>query len=334
MEQGTLVQGRYRLIGLLGRGGMGEVWRAEDEALGRQVAVKCLRAGLVQHDPGQAELQRERFRREARVAAGLQHPGVTVVHDFGDADGAPYLVMELLDGMDLGQVLDGLPGRRMPVSTAVDTARQIASALAYTHARDVIHRDLKPANLIRTTDGSIKICDFGIARLRGGGVGGPTSRLGGGASPVGSPPYMSPEQINSDDLDARSDLYSFGCVLYELLVGAPPFAVGDPLVIMLDHRDTPPRPPRELRPGIPEALERIVLALLAKDPEDRPADAMAVLRSLNAVAAPQPTQAGALPPWARAMGPVPVTLVRVTPEVRGVAELTRRWPRQAAPQQI
>ena len=324
MEQGTLVQGRYRLLGLLGRGGMGEVWRAEDEALGRQVAVKCLRAGLVLHDPGQAELQRERFRREARVAAGLQHPGVTVVHDFGDAGGAPYLVMELLDGRDLGQVLDGLPERRMAVAEAVDTARQIASALAYTHARDVIHRDLKPANLIRTSDGSIKICDFGIARMRGGGIG-PTSRLGGGASPVGTPPYMSPEQINADDLDARSDLYSFGCVLHELLVGAPPFTVGDPLVIMLDHRDTPPRPPRELRPAIPEALERIVLALLAKDPEDRPADAMAVLRSLNALAAAPHPQAEALPPWARDMGPVPVTLVRVTPEARAVTELTRRW---------
>jgi len=329
VEQGTLVQGRYRLLGLLGRGGMGEVWRAEDEALGRQVAVKCLRAGALQHDPGQARLQLERFRREARVAAGLQHPGITVVHDFGDAGGAPYLVMELLDGRDLGQVLDDLPGRRMSLAEAVDTARQIASALAYTHARDVIHRDLKPANLIRTSDGGIKICDFGIARLRG--AGGPTSRFANAGSPVGTPRYMSPEQINEDDLDARSDLYSFGCVLYELLVGAPPFTVGDPLVIMLDHRDTPPRPPRGLRPSIPEELERIVLSLLAKHPEDRPADAMAVLRALNAVAHPQRPRALPLPPWAREMGPVPVTLVRVTPEGRGVAELTRRWPRTAAP---
>ena len=329
MEQGTLVQGRYRLLGLLGRGGMGDVWRAEDEALGRQVAVKCLRAGLVEHDPGRARLQLERFRREARVAAGLQHPGITVVHDFGDADGTPYFVMELLDGSDLGKLLDGLPGRRMPVNQAVDTARQIASALAYTHARDVIHRDLKPANLIRTTVGGIKICDFGIARLRGGG--GATSRFGSGGSPVGTPRYMSPEQINEDDLDARTDLYSFGCVLYELLIGQPPFTVGDPLVIMLDHRDTPPRPPRELRPEIPEDLERIVLALLAKDPEDRPADAMTVLRSLNAVAHPRRRAGGPLPPWAERMGPVPVTLVRVTPEARGVAELTRRWPRAALP---
>ena len=329
MEQGTLVQGRYRLLGLLGRGGMGEVWRAEDEALGRQVAVKCLRAGLVERDPGQAQLQLERFRREARVAAGLQHPGITVVHDFGYAGGAPYFVMELLDGSDLGQLLDGLPGRRMPVEQAVDTARQIASALAYTHARDVIHRDLKPANLIRTTMGGIKICDFGIARLRGGG--GATSRFAAGGSPVGTPRYMSPEQINEGDLDARTDLYSFGCVLYELLLGDPPFTVGDPLVIMLDHRDTLPRPPRELRPEIPEELERIVLALLAKDPDDRPADAMAVLRSLNEVARPRRRTAAPLPPWARRMGPVPVTLVRVTPEARGVAELTRRWPRAAQP---
>ena len=324
MEQGTLIQNRYRLIGLLGRGGMGEVWRAEDEALGRNVAVKCLRAGVAVHDPKQAELQRERFRREARVAAGLQHPGITVVHDFGESDGVPFLVMELLDGRDLGQILDDSPGRRLSVDAAVNTARQIASALAYTHARNVIHRDLKPPNLIRTRDGGLKICDFGIARL-GGGVG-ITARFGDG-SPVGTPCYMSPEQIDGSDLDARSDLYSFGCVLYELLIGHPPFSVGDPLFIMLDHRDTPPRPPRELRPEIPEPLARIVLDLLAKRPEDRPADAMAVLRSLNPVAATLRARPAELPDWARGMGPVPVSLLRLAPELRSVSELTRSWPR-------
>ena len=324
MEKDTLVQGRYRLIGLLGRGGMGEVWRAEDEALGRQVAVKCLRPGQAYRYESQARLQQERFRREARVAAGLQHPGVTVVHDFGADGGMPYLVMELLDGCDLGRVLDDAPGRRLPVTEAVRIARQIASALAYTHARDVIHRDLKPANLIRTTDGSVKICDFGIARL--GSAAGLTARFGSGGSPVGTPRYMSPEQINGGDLDARSDLYSLGCVLYELLIGEPPFCVGDPLIIMLDQRDTPPRPPRELRPEIPEALERIVLSLLAKAPEDRPSDAMVVLRSLNFASAPRRPRTAPLPEWARDMGPVPVSLRRATPEARVVAELTRRWP--------
>ena len=328
MEEGTLIQGRYRLLGLLGRGGMGEVWRAEDEALGRPVAVKCLRAEAPHRNPRQAELTQERFRREARLAAGLQHPGITVVHDFGQAEGAPYLVMELLTGSDLGAVLDAAPGRRLSLADAISTARQIASALAYTHARDVIHRDLKPGNLIRTADGTVKICDFGIARL--GGDIGLTSRLGGGAFPVGTPYYMSPEQIGGVDVDHRSDLYSFGCVLYEVLVGAPPFSVGDPLVILLDHRDTPPRPPRELRPEIPRLLEGIVLDLLAKSPEDRPADAHEVLRRLDELnpAGRSGTIAQLslpLPDWAVEMGPIPVSLVRVVRETAAVAELTRSW---------
>ncbi|WP_370150541.1 serine/threonine-protein kinase [Streptacidiphilus sp. EB129] len=322
MEAGTLVQGRYRLLDLLGRGGMGEVWRAEDEYLGRRVAVKCLRQGAAHRDERQAELLHERFRREARLAAGLQHPGITVVHDYGQVDGAPYLVMELLDGCDLGRLLDDSPGRGLPVGEALSAARQIAAALAYTHARDVIHRDLKPANLIRTPDGTVKICDFGIARLNGDV--GLTSRLGGGRSPMGTPYYMSPEQIEGTDVDHRSDLYAFGCVLYELLTGAPPFAVGDPLVILLDHRDTAPRPPRELRPEIPEGLQRVVLALLAKDPEDRPADAATVLRMLED-AGPAERAGLRLPDWALEMGPVPVSLVRVLPESVAVAELTRSW---------
>jgi serine/threonine-protein kinase len=327
VRQGTLVRGRYRLLGLLGRGGMGEVWRGEDEALGRKVAIKCLRAGLDHHDPKVSELQRERFRREARVAAGLQHPGITVVHDFGEAeDGTPFLVMELVDGTDLDTVLDGLPGRRMPVAEAVRTGRQIASALAYTHARDVIHRDLKPPNLLRTADGGIKICDFGIARLAG--TVGVTSRLGQSGSPVGTPKYMSPEQIDDGDVDASTDLYSFGCVLYELLTGAPPFAVGDPLVIMMNHAHTPPRPPSEVRPEIPAEVERLVLDLLAKRPEDRPPDAMSVLRRLNLAASPQRPAVPALPQWAARIGPVPVSLLRVLPEAPGVTALTCRWVRR------
>ncbi|MFC1404081.1 MULTISPECIES: serine/threonine-protein kinase [unclassified Streptacidiphilus] len=320
VKEGTLIQGRYRLIGLLGRGGMGEVWRGEDEALGRNVAIKCLRAEEPHRNPRQAELLQERFRREARLAAGLQHPGITVVHDFGQDEGVPYLVMELLDGSDLGAVLDEAPGRQLPIDEVVSIARQISAALAYTHARDVIHRDLKPGNLVRCADGTVKICDFGIARL-GSGQAGLTARLGGGAFPVGTPYYMSPEQIEGSDVDHRSDLYSFGCVLYELLVGAPPFAVGDPLVILLDHRDTPPRPPRELRHEIPESLQAVVLDLLAKDPEQRPADADEVLRRL----APSLARRPVMPWWAEEMGPIPVSLARVVREHPAVVELTRRW---------
>ncbi|MFD0331188.1 serine/threonine-protein kinase [Streptacidiphilus monticola] len=267
MEQNILVLGRYRLLDRIGRGGMGEVWAAEDEYLGRRVAVKLLRPDSGSGG-GPPELLRERFRREARLAAGLQHPGITVIHDFGEWDGILFLVMELLEGADLGRLLEGPPPGPLPVPEVVAAAEQIAAALAYTHARGVIHRDLKPGNLIRTPDGAVKICDFGIARL--GSDLGVTSRHHGGGFPVGTPAYMSPEQIDGSGVDERSDLYSFGCVLYELLVGHPPFHQGDPLVILLQHRDDPPLPPRRLRPEIPEELQRLVLHLLAKDPDARP----------------------------------------------------------------
>ncbi|WP_051943092.1 serine/threonine-protein kinase [Streptacidiphilus rugosus] len=321
MEENTLVQGRYRLLRRIGRGGAGEVWRAEDEALGRLVAVKCL---MPEGRQSSGELVRERFRREARLAAGLQHAGITVVHDFGEWSGILFLVMELLDGEDLGRLLDAARSRRLRPSEAIGIARQIATALVYTHERGVIHRDLKPGNLIRTADGTVKICDFGIARL--GTDQDCTARLGGSTFAVGTPYYMSPEQIEGTGVDERSDLYSFGCVLYELLLGHPPFHQGDPLVVLLDHRDTAPPPPRAERPEIPESLERLVLDLLAKDPDDRPASAGEVLRRLEEAAAEAPPARGALPSWARGIGPVPVSLIRVVPEPPALAALTRRWP--------
>ncbi|MDX6312111.1 MAG: eukaryotic-like serine/threonine-protein kinase, partial [Streptomyces sp.] len=165
MAAGALIQGRYRLQELIGRGGMGEVWRAVDESLGRKVAVKCLKPVSTSADAGFARVLQERFRREARVAAALQHRGVTVVHDFGEHDGVLYIVMELLDGRNLLQVLQDTQGDPLPVPDVMDIAEQVAAALAYTHAQGIVHRDLKPANIMRLSDGSVKICDFGIARL-------------------------------------------------------------------------------------------------------------------------------------------------------------------------
>ncbi|MFF8830996.1 protein kinase [Streptomyces sp. NPDC015131] len=290
MGDTRLLQGRYRLEELIGRGGMGEVWRATDESLGRRVAVKCLKPLGPQADRELADVLRERFRREARVAAALQHRGVTVVHDFGDSDGQLYLVMELLEGRNLSQLLADNAQHPLPVHDVVDIAEQVADALAYTHRQGIVHRDLKPANIMRLADGTVKICDFGIARL--GADIGFTARLTGTGIAMGTPHYMSPEQISGGQVDHRSDLYSLGCVLYELATGAPPFDLDDAWAILVGHRDTPPEPLRTRRAEVPEFFERAVLDLLAKTPDGRPSDA-ADLRSR--IAAGPAARAGVLP---------------------------------------
>ncbi|MEU7028292.1 serine/threonine-protein kinase [Streptomyces sp. NPDC046275] len=301
-----LVQGRYRLHEVIGRGGMGEVWRATDEALGRHVAVKCLRPLGQQRDPANLTVLRERFRREARVAAALQHRGITVVHDFGEHDGVLFLVMELLEGRNLSQLLSDNRKRPLPVPEVVDIAEQVAEALAYTHRQGVVHRDLKPANIVRLGDGgTVKICDFGIARL--GADIGFTSRLTGTGIAMGTPHYMSPEQIGGGEVDHRSDLYSLGCVLYEIATGAPPFDLDDTWAILIGHRDTVPAPLRSHRAELPRYLDTLVLDLLAKTPDGRPSDAaelrdrLASGRSSGAWTLPPPAPP-ALPPWARALG--------------------------------
>ncbi|MFD3451112.1 tetratricopeptide repeat protein [Streptomyces sp. NPDC058691] len=302
----TLLQGRYRLLERIGRGGMGEVWRAEDEALGREVAVKCLKQLSPTMDPSAGRVLQERFRREARVAAALPHRGITVVHDFGEYEGVLFLVMELLEGRDLRRLLEDNGGEPLPVADVTDIAAQITDALAYTHARGIVHRDLKPANVVRLTDGAVKICDFGIARL--GHDIGFTSRLTGTGVAMGTPHYMSPEQIGADEeIDHRSDLYSLGCVLYELATGAPPFDYDDAWAVLVGHRDTPPVPPREHRPDLPAGLDRLILDLLAKEPAHRPqsaSDVSARLAPLRGAAAPDPDPAARpdLPPWARRAG--------------------------------
>ncbi|NDZ78878.1 serine/threonine protein kinase, partial [Streptomyces sp. SID10853] len=312
MADTRLIHGRYRLLEPIGRGGMGEVWRALDESLGRHVAVKCLKPLGPQHDQSFIRVLRERFRREARVAASLQHRGVTVVHDFGEYEGVLYLVMELLDGQNLSQLLDANERRPLPVADVVDIARQVASALAYTHEQGIVHRDLKPANIMRLTDGTVKICDFGIARL--GHDIGFTSRLTGTGIAMGTPHYMSPEQIGGGEIDHRSDLYSLGCVLYEIATGAPPFDLDDAWAVLVGHRDTVPEPPRSHRSELPDFLDRAVLGLLAKTPDERPADA----RELGLLLGPGTPAAGLaatavlgavhlppslppLPPWTRSM---------------------------------
>ncbi|MGY0059448.1 serine/threonine-protein kinase [Streptomyces sp. LZ34] len=276
--------GRYELVRFVGRGGMGEVWEARDRVIGRRVAVKLLPHD--RRDTAAAAL----FRREARTAGALNHPAVVTVHDFGqdEADGSLFLVMELLEGRDLATALreDGPP----PVATAVDWVAQAAAGLARAHEADVIHRDLKPANLHLAADGRVKILDFGIARFM---EALPSSKV------MGTFPYMPPERFDGHSGDARSDLYALGCVLHELLTGQLPFQATSPASMMSAHMSKPPVPPGRIRPGVPAALDDLVVELLAKAPEDRPVSAARVhdrLRGLSFQAASGPSSRAASGP--------------------------------------
>jgi eukaryotic-like serine/threonine-protein kinase len=217
MQAGLKLSGRYALETLLGSGGMGEVWRGVDEQLDRPVAVKVLQEHLA--DPELAG----RFRREARIAARLRHPGITVVHDVGSDNGHLFIVMELLYGRDLAAMLVEAPAG-LPIDATVSLTIQAAEALQAAHAGHVVHRDLKPANLFVQDGGLLKICDFGIAWAVDS-----TAHLTATGQAIGTPAYMSPEQCQGQQVDERSDLYSLGCVLYALLTGQPPFAEGQPL---------------------------------------------------------------------------------------------------------
>ena len=279
MQAGTELAGRYVLVELLGHGAMGQVWRATDEVLDRPVAVKVIR----QADPGLAS----RLKREGRIAARLQHPGITVVHDVGSFHGQPFIVMELLHGANLAAILELAPDG-LPVDQVLSLAVQAAEAVQAAHAGQVIHRDLKPANLFLTESGQLKICDFGIARAADGTVG-----LTATGQAIGTVHYMSPEQCLGQHVDARSDLYSLGCVLHELLTGRPPYPEGQPLAIMYQHLNNPPSSPRALRPDIPAKLDRLVLGLLAKDRDDRPPSAGHVAATLKALQRDRANQAAA-----------------------------------------
>ncbi|HZE33272.1 MAG TPA: serine/threonine-protein kinase, partial [Actinoallomurus sp.] len=293
IEQGLELGGRYRLEEQIGAGGMGDVWRGVDLRLRRPVAIKILPADMAADQSAV-----ERFRREAETTAGLQHPGITVTFDIDEhRDGQEelvFLVMELLTGRDLRTVLNQSP-HGVPIELAVSLIAQAADALAAAHSRGIVHRDIKPANLFLLDDGRVKLCDFGIARL------GDATQLTASGNFVGTPLYMAPEQFRAEQLDARSDLYSLGCVLYELLVGAPPFeAVTNPAAIMYKHFSEAPVPPRSRRPDVPEHVERLTLGLLAKDPAGRPPSASVVVASLRGpeTGAPQPRPEETTAGWA------------------------------------
>jgi eukaryotic-like serine/threonine-protein kinase len=285
---GRLIAGRYELRLVIGQGGMGQVWTAHDHRLDRTVAVKLLRpdrvAGTGDHD----ELRR-RFARESRVTARVDHPGLITVHDTG-ADGDDlYLVMSYVQGADLADHL--AEHSPYPWPWAVAVAAQICPVLAAVHAVPVVHRDLKPRNVMIRPDGTVVVLDLGIAAV----LDAEATRLTETGIPLGSPAYMAPEQAVDGEVGPRTDLYSLGVILHELLGGATPFSGPSALAVLHRLTHDEPVPLRRIRPEVPEPLEELVLRLLRKDPRDRPADAGEVHDAL-APLLPAPSPADLLGP--------------------------------------
>jgi beta-lactam-binding protein with PASTA domain len=263
----TLIDGRYRLVSRLGAGGMADVFLVEDQQLGRKVALKLLYHRFAE-DPDFVE----RFRREAQAAAGLQHPNVVGVYDRGSFDDTYYIAMEYLPGQTLKQLIR----REAPLDPvrAIDLALQILRAARFAHRRGVIHRDLKPQNVIVDDSDHAKVTDFGIARAG-------ASDMTETGSIMGTAQYLSPEQAQGHAVSERSDLYSIGIVLYEMLTGRLPFDAEAAVTIALKHVSESPAPPSSINPAIPPELEQVVLWTLNKDPADRPADAEQLMGALE-----------------------------------------------------
>jgi hypothetical protein len=325
---GRTIAGRYELTAPVGQGGMGQVWAAYDTRLDRRVALKLLRPDLL--PSGSAALSVvARFKREARLTARLEHPGVPAVFDVGAEDGALYLVMQLVDGADLGDVLAAHGA--LPLEWAVAIGAQIATVLAAAHAVSLVHRDIKPRNIMLSRGGVVRILDFGVAALLDPEI----TRVTSVGEPVGSPAYMSPEQLTSATVSPRSDLYALGCVLHELLAGQQVFTAESSAALMYAHLEQTPGPLGNLRQDVPDAVEHLVLDLLAKDPEARPDGADEVYQRLQPFLptstqdaeaddrqpmdptrpyrhplAPPPQSAGSATPPGPALAPVPLAQVR------------------------
>lgn len=294
-ERGALLGGRYQLDQVIGRGGMAEVWRARDLRLERDVAVKRLRVDLASDPTFQA-----RFRREAQSAAGLNHPNIVAVYDTGEEKdpasdvSVPYIVMELVEGVTLRDVLRD--GRKIVPERALEFTAGVLDALAYAHRAGIVHRDIKPANVMLTPNGTVKVMDFGIARA----VADTSATMTQTAAVIGTAQYLSPEQARGEKVDNRSDIYSVGCLLYELLTSQPLFKGDSPVSVAYQHVRETPVPPSQIDPEITPAMDAIVLKSLAKDPRDRYQDASEmrddIMRALNhepvlaASHADQPTQ--------------------------------------------
>ena len=251
----TLFDGRYRILRKLGTGGMANVYLAEDEVLGRRVAIKILN----DRHAGDEQFV-ERFRREAKNAASLSHPNIVSIYDRGEAEGTYYIAMEYLDGRSLKELI--VARGPAPIHLAVDYTRQILAAIRFAHRHGIVHRDIKPHNVLVDGEGRLKVTDFGIARA---GV----SQMTEAGSIIGTAQYLSPEQAKGAPVDQTSDLYSVGVVLYELLTGEVPFSGDTPVEIAMKHLSTVPEPPSAKRADVPRDLDMVVMRALGKDPSER-----------------------------------------------------------------
>ncbi|MGH2675179.1 MAG: protein kinase domain-containing protein [Actinomycetota bacterium] len=311
---GTRLGGRYDVVRPLGWGGMAEVYLSVDRQLGREVAVKVIRERFAEDERFVA-----RFRREARAAASLSHPNVVAVHDVGVHDGSPFIVMEHVPGRTLPETIrDAGP---LPPGRVAEIGEAVARALGAAHAAGIVHRDVKPGNVMVTGDGRVKVLDFGIARaLR-------WTPLTDTPAVQGTAEYMAPEYVRGEGADPRSDLYSLGVVLYELLAGRPPFTADSPLQVAYKHLEEAPAPPESIKPGLPAGLSAVVMRCLAKHPGDRYRRAEELAADLGRLQSGRPA----------ATAPIPRDRTRVlrtdglAPEPPpGDAERSGPWPRSSS----
>ncbi|MFJ4781074.1 protein kinase [Streptomyces sp. NPDC088762] len=333
-----LIGDRYQLATILGQGGMGQVWTAYDRRLDRRVAVKLLRPDKVAGPGTVAEELRRRFVRECRVTAQVDHPGLVTVHDAGSDGDELFLVMGYVEGSDLADHLAEHDPYPWPWAVAV--VAQLCAVLSAVHAVPIVHRDLKPRNVMIRPDGTVLVLDLGVASV----MDTDTTRLTSTGSPIGSPAYMAPEQAMGGAVGPYTDLYALGVLLYELLSGNVPFAGSTALGVLHRHLYEPPLPVRQLRPEVPPELEAVLLRLLAKDPQDRPASAQEVYEALTPLLpargsaapagpldptrpflrphAPWPDRATVIPP--RPSTPPPMTPAPPKPDIPGAVDEARK----------
>src|SRR6266576_2148005 len=261
--------GKYQIIELVGEGAMGVVYKAEDSVLGRIVAIKVMNESIARQED-----LRKRFLHEAQAAASLQHPNVVCIYDLGEQDGHLFIAMEFVDGVDLERLIE--LGEPMSLQARLDIIIDVLTGLAFAHKRGIVHRDIKPANIRIGEDGRAKIMDFGVAHLA-------SSKLTSTGASLGTPSYMAPEQITEGKTSAATDIFATGGVLYQILTQMKPFDAPTLQNLFFKIITEKPRPVSELVPGLPPALDRIVLKAMAKEPSERYASALEMANDLTSV---------------------------------------------------